>query len=110
MSLSFPPSVGRLIPTSLDVERNQVQARERVATLLEQVFGDLGRDEVVQVLHGRVHQASHDLVHHLDLRENMAIVRGWFRWWSTWETLKRIYADNWTVSWHMKFCLFLSSR
>ena len=59
-----------VVAAALDVERGQVEAGEGDAALLEQVVGDLAGDELVLVLHGRGHQASHHLTkERIHLRE-----------------------------------------
>lgn len=53
-----------MVAGSLDVERNQVDAREGNASVFKQVVGDFARDELVEGLHWSGRQAADQLVDH----------------------------------------------
>ena len=59
--------------TSLQVERHQVEARERDILVLEQMVGDLLGDELVQSLHGGGGQATDHLVNHTRLVQRVRV-------------------------------------
>ena len=59
--------------TSLDVERCQVETRELVGPLFEQVVGDLVRDELVKCLQRGSQQTVQQFVDHTDLVDDVRI-------------------------------------